>query len=215
MIIPHLLTMVRPLLVVLAAVCGGLGVAAISSTVDFSFSPHSPGSILSAYGSDHSDTFVERRGRPPSSPARHQRSGGHARPSPVAQARRKRTLCRGCGRSVRSAADRRHCERRPAGDPGPAGCGISWRSLPIRGVALPRQQSAPEGTGRTAGYLGAPGSGDLAGKPADAALQSVAEFGGPLANLIREAVDLSARTARPLIGRGDGTPGLLARWPAL
>ena len=35
------------------------------------------------------------------------------------------------------------------------------------------------------------------------------EFGGPLANLIREAVDLSSRTARPLIGRNDGMAGLL------
>jgi pilus assembly protein TadC len=209
MAITELLSGFRPLLTILAALCGGLGVAAVASLVDLSFAPYSPGSLLSAYGSDRSDTFVERVGdlllRLPgvsavaAMPGHRQwlKLAGSA-PSPAAVAGLSSVLLSG---SIAGAL--------VLGLPVLLGVGIIGALYPfaaVRSRANKVRQKVQDALPDISALLAAEIS---TGKPADAALQSVAEFGGPLANLIREAVDLSSRTARPLIGRGDGTPGLL------
>jgi pilus assembly protein TadC len=203
------MTELRPLLVVLAAVCGGLGVAAISATVDFSFSPHSPGSLLSAYQSDRPDTFVERVGglllRLPginalaAMPGHRQwlRLVGSAPSAAAVVGLSGLLLTAGIASAVL------------LGIPVLLAVGLVGAIYPfaaLRSRANKVRQKVQDALPDISALLAAEIS---TGKPADAALQSVAEFGGPLANLIREAIDLSSRTARPLIGRGDGTPGLL------
>jgi Flp pilus assembly protein TadB len=200
----------RPAMILLAALMGGLTVTFVASLIDFTLSPSSPGSLLAAYEQDRADTAVERIGavflRIPGirvmadMPAHHAwlRLAGGA-PSVAAVVGLSGLLL---GAGIAAAVLLQMPVLLAVGVIGSAYPFATVRSRANR-VRQRVLDSLPDISALLAAEI-------AAGKPADAALQAVSEFGGPLARLIREAVDLSARTARPLIGRGDGTPGLLA-----
>ncbi len=199
----------RPGLSLLAALCAGVAVALAVSLVDLTLVPGSPGAALAAYGDARANTAVERLGdlflRVPGiralaeMPAHNAwlRLAGSA-PSVAAVVGLSGLLL--AGGLLATLAFRLPVLLLV----GVIGAFYPFAAVRSRANKVRErvQDALPDISALLAAEI-------AAGRPADAALQAVAEFGGPLANLIREAVDASARSARPLIGRGDGTPGLL------
>jgi pilus assembly protein TadC len=199
----------RSALVLVAALTGGLAVTLSAALVDFSFSPHAPGSVLAAYQGDRVDTTLEKVGDI------FLRIPGVGALAAMPAHRRWLPLAGGAPSiaAVTGLAGVLACGALAAalllGVPVLAAVGLIGAVYPfatIRSRANKVREQVQDALPDISALLAAE---IAAGRPADAALQAVSEFGGPLANLIREAVDLSSRTARPLIGRNDGMAGLL------